>query len=218
MRRRHSGQIAVEQKTKAELGKNRHRRREAVRDAVADKPELKNNPALETLRKTLLKEPLAFFKALRDRLQADRDTRPESLARLAQASFDLGNLTDEIGDKQDALIAYRESLAIRQKLADANPAVTEFQSDLAASHNNIGILLSETGKPAEALKAYESARAIRQKLADANPAVTQFQRDLAGQPQQHRDRIGSGRQGSQVPKSQEAALVIKQALADEQAP
>ena len=60
------------------------------RDAMAGEPELKNNPALDALRKRLLKEPLAFFSTLRDRLQADRDTRPESLARLAEASFDLG--------------------------------------------------------------------------------------------------------------------------------
>ena len=100
--------IAVEAKTKAEAsealakaqrGRAEQREEQAIdavkkfRDAVADNPELKNNPALESLRKTLLKEPLAFFKALRDRLQADRDTRPESLARLAQASFDLGDLT-----------------------------------------------------------------------------------------------------------------------------
>ena len=64
------------------------------RDAVANEPELKNTPSLEALRKRLLKEPLAFFRALRDRLQADRDTRPESLARLAEASFDLGALDE----------------------------------------------------------------------------------------------------------------------------
>ena len=57
-------------------------------DAVAGEPELKNITALEPLRKRLLKEPLAFFKDLRDRLQADRDTRPEALDRLASASFD----------------------------------------------------------------------------------------------------------------------------------
>jgi hypothetical protein len=68
-----------------------------------------------------LNKPLVFFRALRDRLQADHSTRAESLVRLAQANFDLGNLTNEIGDKQDALHDYRESLAIRQKLADATP-------------------------------------------------------------------------------------------------
>ena len=46
------------------------------RDAVAGEPTLKNSPNLESLRKKLLKEPLAFFKDLREHLQADKDTRP----------------------------------------------------------------------------------------------------------------------------------------------
>jgi tetratricopeptide (TPR) repeat protein len=149
-------------------------------DVIADEPELKNTPSLEGLRKRLLKEPLAFFRTLRDRLQADRDTRPESLARLAQAGYNLGYLTSEIGDRQDALIAYRESLAIRQRLADANPTVTEFRRDLAYSHNNIGNLLSATGKPAEALKALESARAILQTLAREHPEAPDFASELGG--------------------------------------
>ena len=41
-------------------------------DVVRETPELKNNPALAPLRSKLLKEPQAFFKRLRDRLQADR--------------------------------------------------------------------------------------------------------------------------------------------------
>src|SRR5262249_46487022 len=68
------------------------------REAVANNPQLKNDPELDDLRKTLLKEPLAFFKSLRDRLQADRDTRPESLVRLANAVHEYAHLTDEIGD------------------------------------------------------------------------------------------------------------------------
>jgi hypothetical protein len=32
-------------------------------------------------------------------------------------------------------------------LAEANPAVTEFQHDLARSHNDIGNVLSQTGRP-----------------------------------------------------------------------
>ncbi len=93
-------------------------------DAVANNPELKDNLKLEPLRKALLNEPLAFFRSLRDRLQADGQTTPEALARLASASFKLGNLTAEIGDKQDALATHRETLAIRQRLADAHPVVT----------------------------------------------------------------------------------------------
>ena len=111
----------AESAAKVQQGRAQEREQMAIdavkrfRDSVADEPELKNTPALDGLRKRLLKEPLNFFRTLRDRLQADGDTRPESLARLAQASSDLGHLTAEIGDKQDALIAYRDALTVQQK-------------------------------------------------------------------------------------------------------
>jgi len=78
-----------------------------------------------------------------------------------------------------ALEAYRQSLDIRLKLADANPASPELNSELAWIHHNIGYLLMRTGEPEEALVAYQKALDIRQKLASANPAVTEFQRGLA---------------------------------------
>ena len=183
-------------------------------DVIANEPELKKTPALEGLRKRLLNEPLAFFRALREQLQSDRDTRPESLQRLAQAGFDLGSLTNEIGDKQDALIAYREALAIQRKLADANPSVTRYQSDLAGSHNSIGILLSETGQPAEALKAHELALAIRRKLADANPSVTRYQNDLAGSHNNIGNLLSETGQPAEALKAYESALAIRRKLAD----
>jgi tetratricopeptide (TPR) repeat protein len=149
------------------------------RDAVADNPELKDNPELESLRRALLKEPLAFFRSLHDRLQADGQTTPEALARLASATFDLGMLTAEIGDDLDAVTALREALAIRKRLADAHPTVTQYQLDLAASHNNLGVLLSATGDQAGARAAYEAARAIQQRLAAAHPTAAGYQHDLA---------------------------------------
>ena len=183
-------------------------------DAITNEPELKNNPALDPLRKRLLGEPLAFFRALRDRLQSDRDTRPESLARLAQASFDLGSLTDEIGDKQDALIAYQESQAILRRLAEANPAVTEFQSQLADSHNNLGALLSATGKPVEALAAYESALAIWRRLAEANPAVTEFQSRQAGSHNNIGTVLRETGKPAEASEAYESALAIRRRLAE----
>jgi serine/threonine protein kinase/tetratricopeptide (TPR) repeat protein len=177
------------------------------RDAVANEPELLNNPALEDLRKRLLKEPLTFFRDLRNRLQADIDTRPASLARLARASFDLGQLTYSIGDRQDALSAYRESLAIWQKLADANPTFAEYQSHLAASHLSIGNLLYETKKLAEALKSFESGLGISQKLVEAHPTVTDFQQDLA------RTHNSMGMLLADTGKPAEALVAYEKALA-----
>jgi serine/threonine-protein kinase len=178
---------AEEQRARAEKQRARAEARETqaidavkrFRDAVSNNPELKNNRALESLRKTLLREPMAFFKTLRDQLQADGDTRPKALARLAQAAYDTGNLTDEIGDKEDALRLYREALVIQDRLARENPSATDFARDLAGSHHNIGHLLTLIGRPDAALASYRHALAIRERLARENPSVTQFASDLA---------------------------------------
>ena len=41
-----------------------------------------------------------------------------------------------------------------QKLADDDPAVTDFRISLAGCHNALADLLSETGKPAESEAEY----------------------------------------------------------------
>jgi serine/threonine-protein kinase len=148
-------------------------------DVVSKNPDLMNNPALETLRKELLKEPLGFFKALRDRLQSDRNTRPEALRRLGSAVYDLALLTDQIGDKQDALKTFEESLAIGERLAREHPAIKVYQSNLAHGHNSIGILLSDMGRLGEGLAAFTKAPAIRKRLAREHPAVAEYQNDVA---------------------------------------
>ena len=79
----------------------------------------------------------------------------------------------------EALRPHQSASAIQKRLADANPTVTQFQSDLARSQNNIGALLDDFGRLAEAINAHESAVAILQKLADANPTVIEFQSNLS---------------------------------------
>ena len=88
-------------------------------------------------------------------------------------------LLAQTGKSSEAEAEYRKALAIQQKLADDNPAVTEFRSSLALSHNNLGILLASTGKSSEAEAEYRKALALQQKLADDNPAVTEFRSRLA---------------------------------------
>jgi serine/threonine protein kinase/tetratricopeptide (TPR) repeat protein len=100
--------------------------------------------------------------------------------QLAKGHNSIGGVLSETGKLAEALKEYQKALAIRQPLADANPAVTDFQRDLAQSHNNIALVLSHTGKPAEALQESQQALAIVQQLAESNPTVTDFQRGLAG--------------------------------------
>ncbi len=125
-----------------------------------------------------------------------------------------GLLLAHTGEPSKALESHRKALDIRQKLADAEPTVTSFQSELAFSHMNIGGIMMDSGKPAEALGAYQKALGIRQKLVDANPTVTSFQNELATS----HNAIGllysqTGRPG-QALEAYQKALRIWQKLAD----
>ena len=183
------------------------------RDAVVNEPLLKNTKDLEALRKRLLQEPLTFFRSLRQRLQADNDTRPESLVRLANAAFDLGGLTDEIGDKRNGLVALEESLKIFQSLTTQHPTVAEYQRGLADSYNNLGNLLSATGKPDDALKAHAQALDIRKTLATQHPAVAEYQRGLADSNNNLGNLLSATGKPDDALKAYEQARDIRKTLA-----
>ena len=212
--------LRAEDEAKAQKGRAQDRERMAIdavkrfRDAIANEPELKNNPALDGLRKRLLKEPLTFFRSLRDRLQADGDTHTESLARVADASYDLGSLTHDIGDMQDALVAFQEALAIRQKLADAHPDDADFQNKLANSHISIGALMRETGGPTQALTSFNSGLAIFQRLADARPDVVDFQSSVASSHNKIGTLLSETGRPDDALAAYGAALAILRKLAD----
>src|SRR5262249_7495743 len=126
-----------------------------------------------------LQGPLTFFRGLRERLQADRDTRPEALVRLAGAMHDYAHLTDEIGDQQDGLKAHEDSLAIWEGLTRDDPDNPKYQRGLATTNICRGEFLRAAGETAASLRSSDVALAILRKLADDPPAVTQYQSDLA---------------------------------------
>ena len=117
--------------------------------------------------------------------------------------------------RSEAEAEFRKALAIYQKLADDNPAVTEFRSGLAGSHNNLGFLLADTGKPAEAEAEYRKALAIYQKLADDNPAVTEFRSSLAGATTTSASCCGDTGKPAEAEAEYRKAMAIHQKLADD---
>jgi serine/threonine-protein kinase len=176
------------------------------RDAVINNIDVKNRDDLKPLRDTLLKEPIAFFEALRDQLQSSQDSRPEALASLASANFDLATTTAEIGSIPDAIHSHEQALAIRERLARQYPPVTDFQRDLALSHNSLGVLQHNTGRASDALASYQQALAIRERLAREHPTIAGFQRDLA------RGHGNLGLLQSETGRASDALLSYQQAL------
>ncbi len=182
------------------------------RDAVFNEPLVMNTKDLEALRRRLLKEPLAFFNALRQRLQVDYETRPESLARLADAALALGTLTNAIGDTSDAILVYEEARKCYYSLVAQNPTVTAYRSALASSHNELGLLLSNMGKPDAALKAYEQAREIREALVAQHPTASEYQNDLAGSHNNIGNLLSNTGKPDAARKAYEQAQGIREAL------
>jgi tetratricopeptide (TPR) repeat protein/tRNA A-37 threonylcarbamoyl transferase component Bud32 len=150
---------------------------------------------------------------LAEGLEAEHPTDAVRSA-LAQSHQNIGMVHYYTGKPVEALTAFQKASAIWQKLADANPAVVEFQRGIASVHNRIGIVLVGMGKPEEALTAWRKALALRHKLADANPAVTEFQSDLATT----HNNIGlllveTGKPAGAL-QAHQKALAIRQQLAD----
>jgi tetratricopeptide (TPR) repeat protein len=81
----------------------------------------------------------------------------------------VGNVLRAQDKLDEALTAYRDSLAIYERLAAADRSNTRWQRDLSISYNTIGHVLRAQGKLDEALKAYRDSLAIRERLAAANP-------------------------------------------------
>ena len=126
----------------------------------------------------------------------------------------VGNQLSQTDKPAEALAAFGEVLALRRRMAEADPSSAQFQGGLAIAHDSIGILLIRSGKSVEAraefreaLAAFRKVLALRKKMADANPTSVQFQSELA------KAHAATGLLLSQTGKPAEALEEHRQALA-----
>ena len=90
----------------------------------------------------------------------------------------IGDAQMTFGDTAAAVAAYQQSLAIRERLAQADPANAAAQRDLAVSYWKLGWLEENTQHPEKALQWYQQALPIAERLARQDPANAQAQSDL----------------------------------------
>jgi tetratricopeptide (TPR) repeat protein len=91
----------------------------------------------------------------------------------------LGDVLVAQGNLTEALHAYRDSLAIAERLAKADPGNAGWQRDLAASHGKVGDVLVDQGNLTEALHAYRDSLGIFERLTKADLGNAGWQRDLS---------------------------------------
>jgi len=146
--------------------------------SITENPELKTNPSLESLRKTLLKEPLAYFQALRERLQAHQQSPPRARLQLAEALVELAELTDAIGDKGEAIEAFDEAVAILEPWANEYPG-NGFQWKLASVLNARAVAHFQIGKIGQAIEDLQNSIRWLEILLDESPENIDFLKTLA---------------------------------------
>src|SRR5262249_17989936 len=82
------------------------------------------------------------------------------------------------GNLAEALQRFRDGLAIRVRLAKADPSNAGWQRDLSFSHNKVGDVLKAQGHLAEALQSFRDGLAITVWLAETDPRQLQWRNDL----------------------------------------
>ena len=139
---------------------------------------------------------------------------PIPRAAWQEATIDLGRLLSNTGKSSEAEAEYRKALAILQKLADDNPAITSIQSGLAYSLRLIGWQLAQAGKTDEAIGYYTREEAIRQKLAEASSATPEDRDSLANCQTNTADVLRRSGRLDEALAACERALAVREPLVE----
>jgi serine/threonine-protein kinase len=138
---------------------------------------LLKEPTFQNLRDLLLNSASVFYGKLGPLLARQSDLA--SRRAVAQANFEVAELTAKVGRQEAGLAAHQRVLADREALAGERSSDDELQADVAQSLLECGRLLSDSGRGDEGLAAYNRARGILQILADDHPAVVSYRDALA---------------------------------------
>jgi len=115
------------------------------------------------LRNRLLQSASEFYGKLGALLGKETDL--VSRRALGQANFELAELTDKVGRKEDALAAHRQVLAACEALAAEPGADVEIKVDVGRSLTAVAGLLSAVGKTDLAEATYRKAETLLADLA-----------------------------------------------------
>ena len=160
------------------------------------------------LRDRLLKSAAEFYNKLGALL--GRETDAASRRALARSNFELAELTNKIGRKQDALAMHRVVLAAREAMAARPVQRTSGRRSTSAEpfRPEVASLLNTTGQGAESLDMFRRSESLLAGLAASDPS---------GRAALAACRTRMGMQLIYAGKFPEALSALKRARADQEA-
>jgi serine/threonine-protein kinase len=169
---------AVEARSNAELTRSRaavQERYDLSVDAIktfhtgVSEDFLLKQDQFKDLRDRMLKSAADFYGRLSALLGKESDMA--SRGALARSNFELADLTETIGRKEDALAAHRAVLAVRHVLASEPGADATANSDVGRSLTAVALLLEAMGQTDESLATYRRSESLLAGLAGTEPAA-----------------------------------------------
>ena len=124
---------------------------------------------------------------------------------LANCLIGIGHVHWDSGRPLDGENAYREAIAIRERLLAVGPFPVD-RAELARAYGSLGQALSAQGRQEEALVVFRKSLEMREILVAANPVVTAFCYDLALSYKQVADELDEMSQLDEVFQLREKAL------------
>jgi tetratricopeptide (TPR) repeat protein len=119
--------------------------------AELDKLPVKQDSATTELRRKLLEQALKYYQEMVKAVPKNASDRHEA-ARAHQKLLDIQAM---LGQTDKAMAAYRQAIAMLEKLVRESPNQPAYARDLAVAQVRLGDLFVKTGKLADAEKSYE---------------------------------------------------------------
>ena len=167
-------------------------------------------PGLQPLRKELLVTALKYYEDFVQRHQDDTDLRAE----LAAATFRVGEITDQISSKEEALEAFQAALSIYKSLAGAaiSPSNRSYRAGQGRCLVRMAMIQFDHGQPEVSMRSFERSIALLDQL-DATDPATRVDSALA----HHYLSLALLKRGSpaEAIRHQRAAIELRKALAEE---
>ena len=132
-------------------------------------------PGLQPLRKELLQNALKYYEDFVQRYQNDPVLRSD----LAAANLRVGEITEQIGSKEEALRSIQKSLALYESLNGSALSEWTYRAQMGRCLVRAAMIQAKNQQPDESIRAFERAIALLEPLVHDHPDNERLRVDLA---------------------------------------
>ena len=129
----------------------------------------------QPLRMELIESTLVYYRQFVEQYLGDPTLQPD----IALAYVRIGQITEDIGSKEQACQSFQKGVEVYQSLCQTHAGDQRYQSMLAWALNDLATVERDTGRPVESAQSSERALAMFEKLYHDHPGEADYAAGLA---------------------------------------